>query len=50
MPLAGSGSVVVDSLLIVVPIVCGDFVFRWSLFCNAARSAIFSYEIILLRK
>ena len=50
MPLADSGSVVVCSLLIVVPIVCGNSVFRWPLFCNAARSVIFSYGIILLRK
>ena len=42
VPLAGSGSVVIDSLPIIVPIVCEDFVFRWSLFCNAVLSVIFS--------
>ena len=42
------GSVVVDSLFIVAPIVCEGCV--WSLFCCAVLSILSSFSIISLRK
>ena len=42
------GSVVVDSLFIVAPIVC--VFLGWSLFLFAVLSVLFSFEIITMRK
>ena len=44
--MVGGGSVVVDLLFIVAPIVCGGSV--WSLFCYSALCVLSSFAIILV--
>ena len=49
MTSASSGSIVVNSLFTVAPIVCGAFC-GWSLFCNEVVGILLSFVIIVEEK